>query len=72
MHVDLMRFNLTKSTYLKEIVTRVAFLHLMYVIACSIVSVMIENTKIKMMFDNEAEVNCMFKRLIDAAQLSVR
>ena len=33
---------------------------------------MIENIKIKTMFDNEAEVNCIFKRSTDAAQLSVR
>ena len=33
---------------------------------------MIENIKIKAMFDSGAEINCMFKRLIDAAQLRVR
>ena len=72
VHVDSMKFSSTKSVHLKEIVTRVAFLRFMYVVACSIVSVMIENIKIKAMFDSEAEVNCMFKRLTDAAQLSVR
>ena len=49
--------------------TRVTFLHLMYIVIYSIVSVMIENIKIKTMFNSGAE---MFKRLIDAAQLSVR
>ena len=58
--------------HLKKIVTRVAFLRLMYAVVCSIVSVMIENIKIKAMFDSGAEVNCMFKRLTDVAQLSVR
>ena len=72
MHVDLIRFSSMKSIHLEEIVTRVAFLHLMYVVVCSIVSVMIENIKIKTMFDNGTEVNCMFKRLIDAVQLFVR
>ena len=67
-----MRLNSTKSVHLREIVTRVAFLHLMYVVVCSIVNVMIENIKIKTMFDNKAEINCMFKRLIDVVQLSVR
>ena len=67
-----MRFSSTKSVHLKEIVIRVAFLRLMYVVACSIVNVMIEDIKIKAMFDNEAEINCMFKRLTDVAQLSVR
>ena len=72
VHVDSMRLSSTKSVHLKEIVIRVAFLRFMYVVACSIVSVMIENIKIKAMFDSGAEVNCMFKRLTDAAQLSVR
>ena len=61
MHIDLMRFNSTKSMHLKKIVIRVVFLYFMYVVVCSIVNVMIENVKIKTMFDNEAEVNCMFK-----------
>ena len=72
MHVDSMRFNSTKSVHLKKIVTRVIFLHFMYVVVYSIVSVMIKNIKIKIMFDNKAEVNCTFKRLIDIVQLSVR
>ena len=71
MHVDSMRLNSTKSMHLKEIVIRVVFLHLMYVVVCSIVNVMIENIKIKTMFNNEAEINCMFKQLTDVAQLSV-
>ena len=61
MHIDSMRFSSTKSMHLREIVIRVAFLHFMYVVACSIMNVMIENIKIKAMFDNEAEINCMFK-----------
>ena len=72
MHVNSMRLSSTKSIHLKKIVTCVAFLRLMYVVVCSIVSVMIENIKIKAMFDSGAEVNCMFKRLTDVAQLSVR
>ena len=72
MHVDSMRVNSMKSMHLRKIVTRVAFLLLMYVVACLIVNIMIENIKIKAMFDNEAEVNCMFKRLINVAQLFIR
>ena len=47
-------------------------LHFIYIVVCSIVKVMIENIKIKTMFNSEAEVNCMFKRLIDVVQLFVR
>ena len=36
---------------------------------CLIVNVMIENIKIKTMFDFETEINCMFKWLINVAQL---
>ena len=71
VHVDSMRLNSTESVHLKEIVTRIVFLRLMYAVVCSIVNVMIEDIKIKAMFDSEAEVNCMFKRLIDVAQLLV-
>ena len=72
VHVNLMKLSSTKSVHLKKIVTRVAFLCFMYIVVCSIVSVIIENIKIKAIFDSEAKVNCMFKRLVDAAQLSVR
>ena len=72
VHVDSIRLNSTKSMHLKKIVIRVAFLRLMYVVACSIVNVIIENIKIKTMFDSRTKVNCMFRRLIDAVQLSVR
>ena len=71
MHIGSMKLNSTKSVHLEKIVTRVAFLRLMYVVICSIVNVMIENIKIKAMFENGTEVNCMFKRLTVAAQLFV-
>ena len=72
IHIDSMRLNSTKSVHLKKIVTRVAFLLFMYIVAYSIVNIIIENIKIKAMFDNEAEINCMFKRLTDVTQLFVR
>ena len=72
MHVDSMRFNLTKLVHLEKIVTRVTFLRFMYTIVCSIVNVIIENIKMKIKFDNETEINYIFKQLIDAVQLSVR
>ena len=67
VHVNSMRFNLTKSMHFREIVIRVAFLRFMYVVICSIVNVTIENIKIKTMFNSEAEINCIFKRLTDIA-----
>ena len=64
-----MRFNSTKSVYLKKIVTCVAFLCLIYVVVCLIVSVIIENVKIKTMFNNEIKIKYIFKRLTDIVQL---
>ena len=72
MHVDSMRLSSTESMHLKEIVTRVAFLRFIYAVACSIVNVIIEDIKIKAMFNNGAEINYMFKRLINISQLPVR
>ena len=72
MHVDSIKFNLTKLVHLEKIVIRVTFLHFMYVVVYSIVNVMIENIKIKTIFNNTVEVNCMFKRLTDAVQLFIR
>ena len=69
MHINSIKFSSTKSMHLKEIVTRVVFLRLMYVVVCLIVNVMTKYIKIKAMFDNEAQINYMFKRLIDAVQL---
>ena len=61
VHVDSIKLSSTKSVHLKKIVIRVVFLRFMYVVACSIVNVIIKNIKIKAMFDNEAEINCLFK-----------
>ena len=72
MHIDSMKFSSTKSMHLKKIVARVVFLRFMYAVVCLTVSIMIKNIKIKAMFNNEAEIDCMFKQLIDAAQLPVR
>ena len=61
VHIDSIRFNSTKLVHLKKIVTRIDSLRFMYVVVCSIVNVMVENIRIKTMFNSEAEVNCIFK-----------
>ena len=71
MHVDLMKLSSTRSMHFKEIVIRVVFLRFMYAIVCSTMNVMIEKIKTKMMFNNDAEVNCIFKKLANAAQLCI-
>ena len=72
MHIDSIKFNSMKLMHLKKIVVRVVFLRFMYIVICSMMSVIIENVKIKTMFNNKTEVNCIFKWLIDIIQLSVR
>ena len=72
VHVDFIKFNSTKSMHLKKIVTCVIFLRFMYTIVCSTMNMIIEKIKIKAMFNNDAEINCMSKKLTNAAQLSVR
>ena len=72
MHVELIRFNFIESIYLKEIVARIVFFRLMYIVACLMMNVSIDDVKIKTLFDNDVEINCMSKRLIDATQLFIR
>ena len=61
MHVDSMKFNSTKLMHLKKIVVRVVFLRFIYAVACSMINVIIENIKIKTIFDIKVEVNYIFK-----------
>ena len=72
MHIESIKFNFIKSIHLKEIVAQVVFFHLMYIIVCSIMNVFINDVKIKMLFDNDVEINCMSKKLIDATQFFIR
>ena len=59
MKFNLMKFNLMKSMHLKEIVARVAFLR--FIIINSTINVMIENIRRKVIFNNEVEIDCLFK-----------
>ena len=67
-----MIFSLTKSIYLKEIVTCVTFLRFMYAIVCSTIKMMIKKIKIKAMFDSDAKINYMLKKFANAVQLFIR
>ena len=72
MHVESMKLNSIELIYLKKIIARVISFRSMYVIACLMMNVLINNVKIKMLFDNHVKMNCMSKRLINAAQLLIR
>ena len=72
MHVKSIKFNFIEFIHLKKIVVRIVFFCLMYVVVCSIINVFIDNVKIKTLFDNNVEINCMSKRLINATQLFIR
>ena len=72
MHVESVKFNFIELIHLKEIVIRIAFFHSMYVVVCSTMSVSIENVKVKVLFNNDIEINCMSKRLTNSTQLFIR
>ena len=44
----------------------------MYIVVCSTMSVSIKNVKIKALFDSDAELNYMSKRLTNSTQLFIR
>ena len=67
-----MKFNLTKSMHLKKIIIRFISLRFMYTIVCLIMNVMIKKIKIKTMFNNNAEINCMSKKLTNVLQMFIR
>ena len=71
MHVELIKFNFIESIHLKEIVARIAFFRSMYVVVCLMMNVSIDNVKIKTLFNNDIEINCILKRLINATQLFI-
>ena len=72
MHVNSIKLSLTKSRYLRKIVACVVFLRFMYAIVCSTMKIIIKEIKIKAMFKNNVEINCMLKKLTNVAQLFVR
>ena len=72
MHVESIKFNFIKSIHLREIVARIVFFYSMYVVAYFIINVSINDVKIKTLFNNDVEINCMSKRLTDATQFFIR
>ena len=72
MYIESIKFNFIKSIHLKEIVVQVIFFHLMYVVVYLTINVSIDNIKIKMLFNNDVEINYMSKKLIDATQFFIR
>ena len=66
MHVESIKLNFIELIHLKKIVARIVFFCLMYVVVCLIINVLINNIKIKMLFNNNIKINYMSKRLIDA------
>ena len=72
MHVESIRFNFIELIHLRKIVVRIVFFRSMYVVVCSTMNVLIDDVKIKALFDNDVEINCMSKKLIDATQLFIR
>ena len=72
MHVESIKLNFIELIHLKEIITRIVIFRLIYVVICFTINVSIDDVKIKTLFDNDVEINCMSKKLIDATQLFIR
>ena len=71
MHVKSIKFNFIKLIHLKEIIIRIIFFRSIYVVICSTIIVSIDDVKIKTLFNNNVEINCMLKKLTDATQLFI-
>ena len=62
MHVKLIKFNFIESIHLKKIIVQVVFFfRSMYAVICLTINVSIKNIKIKILFNNDVEINCMSK-----------
>ena len=72
MHVKSVKFNFIELIYLKKIVVQVAFFRSMYVIVCSTMNVSIKNVKVKALFNSDAEINYILKKLTNSTQLFIR
>ena len=72
MHIESVKLNFIESIHLKKIIVQIIFFRLIYVVVCSTMNVFIDNVKIKTLFNNDVEINCMSKKLIDATQLFIR
>ena len=71
VHVESIKFNFIESIHLRKIVIWIVFFCSMYVVACSMMNVSINDVKVKTLFNNDVEINYILKRLIDATQLFI-
>ena len=72
MHVESIKLNFIESIHLRKIVVRIVSFRSMYIVVCFTMNVLIDDVKIKMLFNNNVEINCMLKKLINATQLFIR
>ena len=71
MHVKSIKLNFIESIHLKKIVVRIVFFRSIYVIIWLMMNVLIDDVKIKTLFNNNVEINYMSKKLIDTTQLFI-
>ena len=72
MYIELIKFNSIESIHLKKIVVRLIFFDLIYIVVCSTMNIFINDVIIKILFNNDAEINYISKKVINAAQLFIR
>ena len=57
---------------MNDLIIRIAFLKTMCVVICSKAFVFVDDVKVKTLFDNEVEINCINKKLTNEVDLSIR
>ena len=65
IYINLFTFFINESMYINELIIRVTFFRNIYAIICFIVYIDIKNYRVKTIFDNEIEINYIFKKLVN-------
>ena len=71
MHVESIKLNFIESIYFEKIIVQIVFFRSMYVVVYFIINMLIDDVKIKTLFNNNVEINCMSKKLIDEIQFFI-
>ena len=71
MHIESIKLNFIESIHLKKIVVWIVSFRSIYIIVYFMMNMLIDDVKIKTLFNNNIEINCMLKRLIDATQFFI-
>ena len=72
VNINSINIKFIEIVYFDDIVAKVNLLQTLYFVACSITWVKIKNIKIKIMFDNKVEINCINNFFANKINLIIR